>query len=331
MSLPLRVLFFPLAIMYGIIIVLWDLYWRFAPKIKLSSKVISVGNIVAGGTGKTPLVIYIARLAKEAGFKTAVVARGYKRRKKEMTEVGGDDKWETVGDEPLEIFRAAPGVRVYVGESKARAAGKAAADGAEVIIVDDGFQHRGLYRDVDLVCLDASQPFGSGWLLPAGKLREPRYNLRRADALIFTSYDKDNNTIDKVVDYGRRPHFFSVPRLVYFAKLDDNSAASGDTIARFRSIAFCGLANPNKFKMTLNRAGIAPLKFRFFSDHHRYSRFDIEMLMAMARRENADCLITTRKDAVKFDSVAFGDLPVYYTVIDITVSDETEFKKMIGL
>lgn len=326
-----RILLFPLTTLYAVIIVIWELYWRIVPGLKLPCKVISVGNIVAGGTGKTPLVIYIAKLAVKAGLKTAVVARGYKRREKGIIEVGDNSGWEKVGDEPLEVFRAVPGIRVYVSKSKTEAARQAAADGAEIIIVDDGFQHRKLARDIDIVCLDSKKPFGPGWLLPSGRLREPKFALRRADALIFTSFEKDNSIIDNMIKPSENKIFYSNSKIAHFNKLDGGSVIECDVVGQQKTIAFCGLANPEKFRHSLAKTGIVPQIFKYYDDHHRYSQFDIEMLTAMVKHEQADCLITTRKDAVKLDSIAFGDVPVYYALIDITVSDETEFRKMIGL
>jgi tetraacyldisaccharide 4'-kinase len=331
MNLLSRILFFPLTVLYAALITIWNWYWQIAPKVKLSCKVISVGNIVAGGTGKTPLVIYIAGIARASGLKTAVVARGYRRRGKGLLEVTSNSAWDMVGDEPMEIFQSVPGLRVYVCESKTNAAKKAFEDGAEIIIVDDGFQHRKLARNIDIVCLDSNRPFGPGGLLPGGRLREPRGALNRANALMFTSYDKDNNSIDKLSDMGRYQVFHSNSEIEHFAKLGDNSVRDCEFISSQKSIAFCGLGNPEKFKSSLSKAGIAPLKFKYYADHHSYSNFDFEMLIALAKQQQADCLVTTHKDAVKLDFVDFGEMPVYYSQIKISISNENDFRKLLGL
>ncbi|OQX91389.1 MAG: hypothetical protein B6D58_08310, partial [candidate division Zixibacteria bacterium 4484_95] len=129
-----RLFLWPFSLVYRGFVLLWDIYWRLAPKVKLPCKVISVGNIVAGGTGKTPIVIHIANLAARAGFKTAVVAKGYKRIEKGLIELDDKSNWLDAGDEPLEIFQNNKDVRVYVAGSKTKAARKAAIDGAELII-----------------------------------------------------------------------------------------------------------------------------------------------------------------------------------------------------
>jgi tetraacyldisaccharide 4'-kinase len=326
-----RILLSSASAIYWVAIIIWDWYWRIAPQVKLPCKVISIGNIVAGGAGKTPLVIYIARLAVAAGYKTAVVARGYKRREKGLLEVTAESTWKTVGDEPLEIFRTVQGIRVYVCESKTRAAQKAAADGAQVIIVDDGFQHRRLARDIDIVCLDSNQPFGPGGYLPGGRLREPKSSLKRATALVFTSHDKDSQPIDQLFDGKKYQIFYSDTKISGFVRLGWNEIKSGETIVSQKSIAFCGLANPDKFRKSLQKANVSPAKFQTYDDHHRYSNFDIDFLIALAKNESANCLITTAKDAVKFDSVAFTETPLYYTQMSLALNDEVVFRKMLGL
>jgi tetraacyldisaccharide 4'-kinase len=326
-----RISLFPFSILYLIIITVWDLYWRIAPKVKLPCKVISVGNIVAGGAGKTPVAIYIARLATAAGYKTAVVARGYKRQEKELLEVIAGSNWQEVGDEPLEIYRSVPGVRVYVCESKTEAAIKAAADGAEIIIIDDGFQHRNLARDIDIVCLDSANPFGPGGFLPYGRLREPKHSLKRANALVFTSPKKDEKPIDSIEDYRNIVTFYSNSKTTGFIEVGTGRYQDCENIRRQKSIAFCGLANPNKFQSSLGIIGIRPLQFKYYDDHHRYSSFDIDYLIALLKNEHADCFVTTLKDAVKFDSVAFGSIPIYYAQMSIELNNDIAFKQMLGL
>jgi len=154
----IKFILWKLSIIYRIVIFFWDMYWRNAKQVELPCKVISIGNITAGGTGKTPLAIYLAGLASKSGLKVAVVARGYKREGKGLIELHENSTWQKVGDEPLEIFRRIENVRVYVCQSKTRAAQQAFSDGAELILIDDGFQHRRLARDVNIVCLDWLKP-----------------------------------------------------------------------------------------------------------------------------------------------------------------------------
>jgi tetraacyldisaccharide 4'-kinase len=331
MNTLLRILLFLASEIYILAINVWDWYWNLAPRVKLPCKVVSVGNIVAGGAGKTPLVIIIARMFVKAGYKTAVVARGYKRIEEGLLEVTADSTWEKVGDEPLEIFRSIQGIRVYVCESKTKAAQKAAADGAQVVIVDDGFQHRKLARDIDIVCLYSKQPFGPGGFLPYGRLREPKRSLKRATGLVFTSHDKDSQPIDELFNGKKHQIFYSDTKISGFARLGSDEFKNSETMARQKSIAFCGLANSDKFRRSLQKAEIIPAKFQTYDDHHRYSNFDIDFLIALAKNESANCLITTAKDAVKFDSVAFAEMPLYYTQMSLILNDEVAFRKMLGL
>ena len=186
----LRIILFPASFIYRVADFFWNIYWHYADTERLPAKVISVGNITAGGTGKTPLTILLAEAAVKAGLRTAVIARGYRRSGKGLVELSPETAWTEAGDEPLEIYRAVKGVRVYVCRSKTTAAKQAARDGAEIIIIDDGFQHRRLHRDIDIVCLDWSAPLGPGGFLPYGFLREPPTALRRADIILYTSYNK---------------------------------------------------------------------------------------------------------------------------------------------
>ena len=159
---------------------------------KLPRPVISVGNLTVGGTGKTPTVIFIAHILKDHGYRPAVLSRGYGGSANAPVNVVSDGNrilmgWREAGDEPILIASAVPGIPVLTG-SRRLLTGRAAVEtfGADVLILDDAFQHRSLFRDIDMVLLDAARPFGNGFLLPRGPLREPRIPLRRADILLRT-------------------------------------------------------------------------------------------------------------------------------------------------
>jgi len=325
-----RFLLWPFSLIYRGAIFLWDIYWRVAPKVKLPCRIISVGNIIAGGTGKTPVVIYIANLASEAGIKTAVVAKGYKRVGKKLGELNKDTNWLDVGDEPLEVFQKTRNVRVYVADLKTAAARRAASDGAELIIIDDGFQHRKLHRDIDIVCLDQVEPFGPGGYLPMGLLRESPLALRRADIVIYTSCD-NQDTEQHHFENMRLKIFRSSSLIRGFEHLKSKKYFSIDDLVSKNSIAFCGLGFPEKFKVSLGKINIKPLKFICFGDHHRYTQKDINMLKDDAIRFGADCLLTTHKDAVKIEGFDFGNIDIYSGILEIRISNVSELKVMLGL
>jgi tetraacyldisaccharide 4'-kinase len=326
-----RIILWPLSLIYKVIIFFWDIYWRFSPKTKLPCKVISIGNIVAGGTGKTPLVIYIAKFAIASGYKTAVVARGYKRKGKGLVEVTTQSDWQEVGDEPLEIIRQVPQARIYVCNSKTLAAQKAFFDGAQIIIVDDGFQHRRLARDIDIVCLDSAQPFGPGGFLPYGLLREPQKALNRADAIVLASSANESSATKIDLLIKSIPTYRSFSRIKDFVDLKTGQVIKIENINTLKTIAFCGLANPDKFKDSLSKIGISPVEFIVYDDHHQYQNSDIEYLKTKMWQEKADCLLTTFKDAVKLESFDFSDIPVYFAQSDIEIDNEESFKQILGL
>ena len=335
MTSVIRILLWPLSMVYAIAIIIWDRYWEKAPKVKLPGKIISVGNITAGGAGKTPLVILVAKLAIEAGWKTAVVARGYRRKNKGLVEVNAKSTWREVGDEPLEVHDRVDNVRVYVDRSKTIAARKAANDGAEVIIVDDGFQHRRLYRDIDLVCLNWLEPFGSGGLLPSGLLREPAGHLKRADILVFTSYDP--NRLPGAEIEANSDTFYARSETREFMNIRTKAREKAAFLQSRRPLAFCGLARPDKFIGTLRKLAVDLVAMRAFPDHFRYHQKDIDNLIKMAAGAQADCLITTCKDAVKIGGFDFGDFDVYSAMLDIVIVNRdgenrlAEFKMRLGL
>jgi tetraacyldisaccharide 4'-kinase len=330
-----KIVLWPLALIYRIIIAFWDIYWRIAARVKLPCRVISVGNITAGGTGKTPIVIMLSKMGAESGRKVAVVAKGYKRKSSGLIEVNDNSSWQDVGDEPLEVYRLTDDVRVYVDNSKTKAARRACADGAEVIIVDDGFQHRKLQRDLDIVCLDWAAPFGPGGMLPIGLLREPARNLKRADLVIFTSYDPllESNA-DPKYD-GKK--FYAISLIKSFLNIKTRDHVSPEFMSQNRAFAFCGLAAPEKFIDSLRNAGIDVAGQVCFTDHHDYGQKDIDNLVSMAGKLKADYLITTFKDAVKIEYFDFGDFDVYSAMLEISITDRNgddqkeNFRKLLSL
>jgi tetraacyldisaccharide 4'-kinase len=326
-----KIFLWPFSLIYGAIMLVWDIYWRLSPRVKLPCKIISVGNIVAGGAGKTPLVIYIARMAIAAGYKTAIVARGYKRKSKELLEVTADSDWHEVGDEPLEIYRQIPEAKTYVDKSKKAAAQRACDDGAQIIIVDDGFQHRRLARDIDIVCLDNTKPFGRGGLLPYGLQREPIRSLNRADAIVFTSITGESIASDTHSFNKPRAIFRSKSQVITFINLKTGQQVGMEYIRNLRIMAFCGLANPQKFRIELEKTGIKPARFLVYKDHHGYTDSDIEYLINLAQNEQTGCLLTTSKDAVKLESFDFGTVQVYYAQMSIKIDDRESFKRFLGL
>lgn len=316
----------PFTAVYYIVCTIWDAYWKRKPSVRISSKVISVGNITVGGSGKTTLAGHICRHLLERGKSTALVARGYGRPESDSGICGdGDDvSWERCGDEPAALAKLVPGLKIYVDSDKTKAAERAASDGIEYVVVDDGFQHRGLHRDSNIVCLDARRPYGNGLLLPSGRLREPRRSLKRADVIVVIDGLSRN-----------RPPIGNLKAPVFIGKKILKGARSQNgnpaNIHGSRLIAFCGLANPESFLGTLMDAEYQVVDFVKFRDHHVYTDGDVRRIEIAAERTHCDAAVTTLKDAVKLERIWTSRLPLYHLEIALELENENEFLKLIGI
>ena len=279
--------------------------------LRVSVPVISVGNLTVGGTGKTPMVIDLASRLVARGFSPAVVARGY------AAEEGQPN------DEELLIRRHAPAV-AYVADPDRVAAAREAIDRchADVIILDDGFQHRRLARDLDMVLIDATCPWGFGHLLPRGLLREPPSALRRAHAIVVTRSDQVSAAqLTRLLDQLHHLAPDAAPLTSHHRVLDihalDGSAAA-IALAQRRIVAFAAIGNPSAFRATLQRMGANIVREKWFRDHHRYTEYDVSWLSTLMRRADAELLVTTEKDAVKLERLA-GDTAPRIAVVTIAI------------
>ncbi len=277
---------------------------------KLPCAVISVGNITSGGTGKTPAVIWIAKALLDAGYRPAVLLRGYRRQAKTpATHIVSDGQdilapLETSGDEAVMIARELPTVPVLIGKDRYDAGDRAVRQlKRDTLILDDGFQRRKLARDLDIVTVDAIEPFGTGRLLPAGTLREPVSALRRADLIILTRADMAESAgeireaIANVV--GNTPIIESrhVPTRLYH--LGKSEEVDFGVLRGKNLFAVCGIGVPHAFAETVRRYEPKSVGLLAFPDHHRYSSADAAKIQREAKRVGADFIITTRKDEPK--------------------------------
>lgn len=320
----------------------------------LGARTISIGNITAGGTGKTPLVAYVAEILAGAGEKVCILTRGYGRESSGRMLVSDGEKVlvdaRTGGDEPVELARKLIGKAIVAADADRVAAAAWARErfGITVFILDDGFQHRRARRDLDIVCIDASDPAGSGRILPAGKLREPFENIDRATAIVIT---RSNLALDlEEISVRLRQHnmdapiFISRNRVAGAVRLGESagvpewaslrSCGNGDN--EVSVLAFCGLGNPEAFFTDLLRAfeeGLMNDEFdlsivKKFPDHHRYSQSDIIALERQAREKGIHALLTTAKDAVKLEGLKF-QLPCFVAQTDLVMNDQESFRKLI--
>ena len=267
----------------------------------LQGPVISVGNISTGGSGKTPFVILLGELLKARGIRFDVLSRGYGRATRGVLLVDPGGLPRDFGDEPLLIARRlqAP---VVVGEDRYEAGRFAESRfGAQIHVLDDGFQHRGLARDFDIVLVTPDD--ARDRLLPAGRLREPLRSLQRADAVALTS--------------GASPESFSLAgKTVWRVR---RGIVPGQVPAR--PIAFCGIARPQNFLLQLRAAGIDPVAEAFFRDHHAYAEKDVRDLLQLQQRSQAGGFVTTEKDAVNLGGYLAALAPLAVVPVKMELAD----------
>jgi tetraacyldisaccharide 4'-kinase len=282
---------------------------------RLAWPVISIGNLSVGGAGKTPVVIRLAQLLQDAGDSVDVLSRGYGRSSNEVTRVDPDGPASRFGDEPLLIARAAR-VPVYVGADR-YAAGVLAEHSQTsrgIHLLDDGFQHRRLARDLDIVVLHPSD--FDQHLLPAGRLREPLSSLHRAHILILRAEDRH-------LEAELRRRNITAPIWIQHRRLAIESAT--------RAVAFCGIARPGEFFAALKAQGIDLAATSAFRDHHIYSDSDLDALLALRSRHNADSLITTEKDFVRLNPQQRARLaPLHIARLEVTFENEAAITSLLA-
>jgi tetraacyldisaccharide 4'-kinase len=267
---------------------------------RASVPVVSVGNLTLGGTGKTPCVEYVARFYRQLGRRVALLSRGYR------SEQGRND-------EALLLKENLADVPHYQGADRAALAMRAVAETeSDVLVLDDGFQHRRLARNLDLVLLDASDPWGQGHLFPRGLLREPPSSLRRAGIVLLTRCDQASaEAMQQLREQVARfapgvPIVEAVHEPVEWVNADRQARPLEDLQGR-PVLAFCGIGNPVAFRQTLQGLGAEVAAFRAFSDHHKYTRSDLEELNTWAGQHAKDCVVvTTQKDLVKICLARLG-------------------------
>jgi tetraacyldisaccharide 4'-kinase len=282
--------------------------------------VISVGNLTFGGTGKTPTVIALVRDLVRRGRHPAVLTRGYGRAGREpVVLVGPEPKApvEAAGDEPLELARRLPGVPVVVNPDRVEGGIEARTRGADVVVLDDGFQHLKLRRDLDLVLLDAGDPWGGGRMAPGGRLREPASGLARADAVLVT---KLPTVAEPVLAEIRRTVDALAPEMpVLAARLEPaavrrNGEPCGvDILRSARVLAAAGLGRPEGFVQLLREAGAQVVGTAFRDDHHPWTPDEVQAVVDRAAGLDA-VAVTTAKDAVKMPAA----LPLWVVEVEMT-------------
>ena len=306
----------PIAAMYGAVVRLRG--WAYAAGIlrttRLRAPVISVGNLTMGGTGKTPLTIALGRQLLDSGHRVAVLSRGYKGNYGGGPLLVSDGRHihttaSEAGDEALVIARNLPRALVAVARQRAEAGAWLEKHfEVDVHLLDDGFQHVQLHRDLNLLVVDVTNPFGGG-LPPRGRLREPLGAIYRADAVLLSRTDA-NQSYDGLVDEIRRykpgiPCLLVRQKLISLRRLGEEQDVAVDSLGGCSVVAFAGIANPDQFLTTLRQAGIHVIQSFSFPDHHFYRAQDYRRLLRECERLNVKTLVTTEKDAEKLSAMDF--------------------------
>lgn len=290
---------------------------RLARTHRVAAPVVSIGNITTGGVGKTPTVAWLANQLRESGRRPVIISRGYR-------SLDGEEN-----DEKRLLDRLCAGVPHLQNRDRAAAARQALREGAaDVVLLDDGFQHRRLERDFDLVVIDALVPWGYGHVLPRGLLREPLKNLQRADAVLISRCDLATEA--EVADIVRQlkertaaPLFRTAFRPTGLINVRNERLSLGKAASR-RAVAFCGIGNPAGFRRTLASVAIPVDDDRFlaFPDHHHYDNDDLRKIALRAEEQGAELLLTTGKDLVKMTSARLGGASLWALEIELTFLDD---------
>ncbi len=316
MPLPIQILLWPLSLIYGLAVRLRALFyakgWWKAKRLR--TPVVSVGNLTVGGTGKSPMVLYLAEEFVKSGKRVGVLTRGYRGS-------GG------TSDE-VEMLKRRLGDRVVFGVGADRFAEGSRIEQekpVDVFLLDDGFQHQRLHRDVDILLWDGSKKFDKQWLLPAGFLREPVSAIGRADILVITRKS------------GPPPEGLGAfvvcaqTRLLGFRRRGENAPLlRAEDVAKERFYAFCGIGNPNAFYADLKRWQVEFAGNESFRDHHRYTKEDAAHLTEGAHWTEATAFVTTEKDEENLRDVDFGEWPIYVAVIAMEPNPKEQFDSEIA-
>ncbi len=324
MSVPpsVRMLLWPLSVLYGGVVRLRaKLYGRgWLKQKRLNGTVISVGNLTVGGTGKTPMVIWLAETFLAEGKRVAILSRGYRGAN------GTSDEIE------LMKFRLQGRVSFGVGKDRfAEGHRIESRQSIDVFLLDDGYQHLQLVRDVNILLVDASRPLRNESLLPSGRLREPLSAIYRADLVICNRVNDQISVKRAIQEFREFPIFPASTRLIRYRRLtaDQHAIAPDIELPPQPVFVFCGIGNPDAFLADVDRWGNCIAGRSIYRDHYSYSAYDLRRLEDAAKNAGARALLTTEKDVQNLGNLTFASLPVYSCEIEIRVADTEEFQKTL--
>ena len=312
---------------------------------KVNAYVISIGNITLGGSGKTPLTIELTNHFIAQGFKVAIISRGYNRTITDKSQINnllvsdGEDiivSFDLSGDEPYLIAKKSPKAIVISSRNRVLAANSAIKLGAQIIILDDGFQHLKLHRDKNIVLIDGSNNIFTQNIFPAGDLREPISSLKRADLIVISNYTENNYSNKAIKSIAQIAPNSQVLKMHYeishLKGINIIKKTEKKNIRGMKALIFSGLGNPDSFINSLNDSGVSIIKHIDFSDHYKYEYNDIKNLSNIATELKITDVITTEKDAVKIEELCQAEPVTFWnTEINIIWDDINPYNQIIPI
>ena len=306
-----------------------------------SVPVVSVGNLTMGGSGKTPIVQYLARFLLDNGWNPAVISRGYGGSSKERVNLVSDGTHVLLdalvaGDEPRLLADTLPGVPVLTGAVRKYPAARAVELGADVLVLDDGFQHMAMGRDLDLVLFNADFLAGNSTVFPGGDLREPVKALNRCHGFVMTGVcERNKERAERFSDllhlhFPDHPVFMAGYRpasILYRESAGTIQVMPLVALNDLRLFGFSGIAHPQSFKETLGGLELIVNGFKSFADHYRYGRDDLKNIFQLARQQGANACITTEKDMVKLSAIGDTVFPLYALRMEVEFGND--FKEFL--
>jgi tetraacyldisaccharide 4'-kinase len=342
-----RTLLRPLSVPYEVFARLraWSYRKGIVQTRRLPGAVISVGNLTVGGTGKTPFVIWLTQNLLDRGKHVAVLTRGYRGQFRGILRGHWADQakqspaiYASLGDETRILVselakhsNAESNFAIGVGPNRFGRGSELAQVGFDWFVLDDGFQHLQLARDVNILLIDATNPFGGGYLLPAGNLREPRSALERADIVVITRREHAPAVETIVRRHSSAPIFYSTIKLrsltTAVAQQQGDPRVDPPRSALF---AFSAIGNPTAFFDNMREWGLPVVGHAAFPDHHKFSRADIEGIEIQARTASADALVCSKKDVMNLGGVGTGGLPIWVCNVSLEMKDYEDFWRAAG-
>ncbi len=298
----LRALLWPLSLLYGAVVRprVWMYQKGWLKQKRLKGTVISVGNLTVGGTGKTPMVIWLAEKFLAEGKRVAILSRGYRGSNGSVGKNRFAEGQRLEAQQPIDIF-----------------------------LLDDGFQHLQLARDLNILLIDASRSMHEERLLPAGRLREPLSAMGRANLVVFTRTETVPGTSEAIKKLSQFPVFSAATRLLGFRRYGAGiQLHSVEEIGKGPFFAFCGLGNPHAFFRDAQTWGLTISGRTIFSDHHLYSQRDALTVQESGNKAGAKAFVTTEKDAQNLSGLKF-EAPLYVSVIELAISPEADFHNVL--